>query len=175
MRARGAGFVVMVALLVGCGGQEEPGEEQPPSSGGLDPNAVAPPPASNGACNDVAGSGISVMDQRSMSVPPLTGGTMTDGRYVLTRYEWYTANTLHTRSIVLVISGGGRFGQYLWQRNQEPEERMTVAITTQGERVSMTATCPAGQSLEWDNYSVNDAGLTLFSTRDSKAAFFSRQ
>jgi hypothetical protein len=176
MFVRGATVVAAAVLAVGCGPQEveEPGATPPPSSG-LPPTSMPPPAGSNGLCHDLSAAGVPlVVDQRATAVPPLTGGSMADGRYVLTRYEWYTPNQLHTRTIVLVISGGGQYGQYLWQRNQEPEQRMTVAITTQGDRLSMATTCPTGEILEWDRYSINEAGLTLFSTRDSKAAFLAR-
>jgi hypothetical protein len=100
---------------------------------------------------------------------------MTDGRYVLTRYEWYTPNMLHTRAITLVVGGGGQWGQYLWTRDQDPEQRVTVNIATSGNQIAMRASCPVGADLEWDRYGMSDSGLILFSSRDNKAAFFSRQ
>src|SRR5688572_4214068 len=99
MRTCGATFLVAAALALGLGcGPQEVSEADPPSSGGLGPNGVGPPPpSSTGLCHDVTGSGVGwITDQRSMAVPPLTGGAMADGRYVLTRYEWYTPNQLHT-------------------------------------------------------------------------------
>jgi hypothetical protein len=166
--------ILAAVAVLGCGPQEvaDPGEGPPPSNG-LNPTEINPGGA-GASCHAVGGAGL-VQDQRAASVPALTGGAMVDGRYVLTRYEWYTPNQLHVRSIVLVVSGGGTQGQYYWQRNNEPEQRMTLAISTAGERISMVATCPGAATLEWDRYSTADGGLTLFSTGDSKAAFFARQ
>jgi hypothetical protein len=108
-------------------------------------------------------------------MPALNGGTLVDGRYILTRYEWYTPNDLHTRSITLVISGGGTAGQYLWTRDQDPQVRTSLSIATSGAQIALRATCPVGADLEWDQYGMTDSGMTLYSSRDAKAAFFSRQ
>ena len=134
-----------------------------------------PPTTSSGQCNDISASGGTITDQRGAAAPALNGGAMADGTYVLTKYEWYQPNQLHTRSITLVISGGGRYGQYLWQRDSEPEQRVTVNIATSADRIAMRGICPAGTDLEWDRYNVGGSGLTLYSTRDAKAAFFARQ
>ena len=176
MRALGVTFLVVAMGMVGCGPQnvtapDDPGTMPPPSTGLGGP----PPPSQTGACNDLTASGGTVSDQISTMAPALTGGAMADGRYVLTRYEWYTPNMLHTRSITLEITGGGKYGQYLWQRDQEPEQRVTVNIATSAEQISMRGICPAGMDLEWDRYGMTDSGLTLFSSRDNKAAFFARQ
>src|SRR5262245_40713101 len=101
--------VAMVAVAMGCGQGPVP-EEGPPPSGGLNPNNVGPPqPGPNGACNDLSPAGGTVVDQIGTSTPALGGGTLTDGRYILTRYEWYTPNQLHARTITLVVSGGGAY------------------------------------------------------------------
>jgi hypothetical protein len=171
----------MVALLVvaavGCGQGPTPDETAPPpSSGGLDPsNIMPPPPGANGACNALTPAGGTITDQLGTAAPALSGGTLADGRYVLTRYEWYTPNVLHTRSITLEISGGGRYGQYLWTRDQEPEQRNTLNIATSASQIAMRSLCPVGSDLEWDQYGMTDSGMTLYSSRDNKAAFFSRQ
>jgi hypothetical protein len=115
------------------------------------------------------------MDQVASAMPNLGGGMMVDGRYVLTRYEWYQPNELHTRAITLLVTGGGSYGQYLWQRDQEAEQRITVNIATNGNAIAMHAICPVGSDLEWDRYGMSDGGLVLFSSRDSKAAYFARQ
>lgn len=171
---------VLVALMlaaVGCGQGPVPDETgHPPSSTGLpDPNAMPPPMGANGACNDVTPAGGLVTDTLGTAAPALGGGAMADGRYVLTRYEWYSPNTLHTRTITLVITGSGAYGQYLWTRDQEPEERATLSIATSGNQIAMRGVCPLGSALEWDQYGITDSGLTLFSSRDNKAAFFARQ
>jgi hypothetical protein len=129
----------------------------------------------NGACNDLTLGGGTISDQLGTTPPALNGGALADGRYVLTRYEWYTPNMLHTRSITLVISGGGVYGQYLWTRDQEPEQRNTLNIATNANQIAMRGSCPLGQDLEWDQYGMTDTGMTLYSSRDNKAAFFSRQ
>jgi len=135
---------------------------------------MPPTPTGNGQCNDLSG-GSTISDQLSTTPPALSGGAMADGRYVLTRYEWYTPNQLHTRAITLVVSGGGIYGQYLWTRDSDPEQRVNLAIATTGTQIAMRSTCPVGQYLEWDQYGMTESGLTLFSTRDNKAAFFARQ
>ena len=129
----------------------------------------------NGACNTLAAAGGTVTDQVGTAAPSLGGGTLLDGRYVLTRYEWYTPNQLHTRTITLEVSGGGRYGAYLWTRDADPEQRTTVNIATSSSQIAMRGVCPAGQDLEWDQYGMTDSGLTLYSSRDNKAAFFARQ
>jgi hypothetical protein len=174
-----AATVLVGMVWAGCGGDtsssQQPGTMPPPNT--VDPNGVTPPPpASNGLCNDVTPAGGAVSDQLAATVPALNGGTIADGRYVLSKYEWYTPNMLHTRSITMVISGGGKFAQYLWQRDQEPEQRVTVTIATNADRIAMRGVCPVGEDLEWDRYGMGaDGGLTLYSTRDSKAAFFAHQ
>ena len=89
-----------------------------------------PQPTATGACNDVTAGGGTVTDQVGTAMPALGGGTLLDGRYVLTRYEWYTPNMLHTRAITLLVTGGGADGQYLWTRDSDPEQRSTVNIAT---------------------------------------------
>jgi len=170
--------VMLVAMVAVAGCFQGPVSEgmDPPSSGGLDPNNVAPPPMGvNGACNDLTPGGSVISDQLGAAAPPLTGGNLVDGRYILTRYEWYTPNQLHTRSITLMVSGGGKYGQYLWTRDQDPEQRTTVNIATSATQIAMRGVCPVGQDLEWDQYGMTDSGLTLYSSRDNKAAFFARQ
>lgn len=170
--------VVLVMVLAGaCQQGVVPEEGTPPqSSGGLDPNLVNPPPTgANANCNDLTPGGSIITDQRGAAVPALNGGTLVDGRYILTRYEWYTPNDLHTRSITLVISGGGTAGQYLWTRDQDPQVRTSLSIATSGSQIALRATCPVGADLEWDQYGMTDSGMTLYSSRDTKAAFFSRQ
>jgi hypothetical protein len=168
--------LMAAVVLSGCGPGTQPAPGSGAGGGGSDPNNVSPPPAtSDGRCNDLTAAGGTIMDQIGTSMPALGGGTMADGSYVLTKYEWYTPNQLHTRTITMVISGGGRYGQYLWQRDSDPEQRVTVNIATSGDRIAMRAICPAGSDLEWDRYGVDGGGLTLYSTRDTKAAFFTRQ
>jgi hypothetical protein len=159
------------ALMMGCG--QKAGDEDPGTGG--DPGSTPPPPASNGLCNEISFGGGQVTDTLGTGQPTLGGGTMADGRYVLTRYEWYAPNQLHTRSITMEITGGGKYGQYLWQRDQEPEQRVTVNIATDADRIAMRGICPVGMDLEWDRFGMTDTGVTLFSTRDDKAAFFARQ
>jgi hypothetical protein len=172
---RFGGVMLVVALAVGCAASPDPGAgEPPPSSGGLNPPSSVPP-GPNGQCNALGAPGATITDQLSTMRPSLGGGTMADGNYVLNRYEWYSPNILHTRSIILVVSGGGTVGQYLWTRDQDPEQRVNVNIATSGAQIAMRATCPVGADLEWDQYGMTDSGLTLFSTRDNKAAFFARQ
>jgi hypothetical protein len=130
---------------------------------------------SNGQCNSLGAAGGTISDQLSTMPPALGGGAMADGNYVLTKYEWYSPNVLHTRSITLMVSGGGTAGQYLWTRDQDPEQRVNLSIATSGVQIAMRATCPVGADLEWDQYGMTDTGLTLFSSRDNKAAFFARQ
>jgi hypothetical protein len=64
---------------------------------------------------------------------------------------------------------------YLWQRDMDPEERVTATVYTDGGRIALRASCPSGADLEWDRYSVQGNNLVLFSTRDNKAATFVRQ
>src|SRR6185436_1796996 len=133
-------------------------------------------PGTNGVCNSVAGGGSLVMDVMSTALPALQGGAIADGRYVLTKYEWFDSRaTLHARSIVMEVSGGGTMGKYVWQRDQEPVERATVTITTASEKIAMRGICPSGSDLEWDRYGVSGGALVLFSTRDAKAATLTRQ
>jgi hypothetical protein len=172
MMRLGGVMVVAAMVVVGCAPSPaaDPGE-QPPSN----TNNTPPPMSSNGLCNDLTAGGGTISDQLSATPPQLGGGAMADGRYVLTRYEWYSPNMLHTRSITLVITGGGQYGQYLWTRDQDPEQRVNVAIATNANQIAMRAICPVGADLEWDRYGMSDSGLTLFSSRDNKAAFFARQ
>jgi hypothetical protein len=170
---------VMVALLlaVACSSSPTSGDPQPQGgSGGTSPPSGGPPPMpSNGLCNTLNTAGGTIMDQLAANPPSLNGGSLVDGNYVLTKYEWYTPNQLHARSITLVVTGGGAYGQYLWTRDTDPEQRINVAIATNGSQIAMRATCPVGQDLEWDQYGMTASGMTLFSSRDNKAAFFSRQ
>jgi hypothetical protein len=175
---RVAMVVAGLILIAGCG-RAQPGDMAGPNSstGMPDPNGnVTPPPVgSNGMCNDLTSAGGAVSDTLASAAPALNGGAMVDGLYVLTKYEWYSPNTLHSRSITLMISGGGRYGQYLWQRDSEPVERVTVNIATSADRIAMKGVCPVGEDLEWDRYDTSGGGLTLYSSRDAKAAFFVHQ
>jgi hypothetical protein len=176
MRVRGVTIFVAAVLMGAACGNNQSGDpiDQPANTG--DPNALPPAPTGNGLCNDLASAGSTITDVVGAAAPSLGGGAMVDGRYVLTKYEWYTPNQLHTRSITMLISGGGRYAQYLWQRDQEPEQRMNVNIGVSSGMVAMKGICPVGTDLEWDRYGVtSDGGLILYSSRDSKAAFFARQ
>jgi hypothetical protein len=175
MRLAGAMLVAafQMAFIGGCGRPQDGGPATGPSSVG-DPNAI-PPPSSDGQCNSLAPAGGTVSDTVAPAMPALNGGAMVDGTYVLTKYEWYTPNMLHTRTITLQITGGGLYGAYLWQRDSEPQQRVTVNIATSADRIAMRGVCPVGEDLEWDRYDTSGGGLTLYSTRDNKAAFFVRQ
>jgi hypothetical protein len=163
-------FFLAAALVLGCGAQHPDDPGYNPTGGG-----EPPPMGSNGQCHDLTPGGGFIMDQQGSAPPALGGGVMVDGRYVLTRYEWYQPNQLHSRAITLLITGGGTYGQYLWQRDQDAEQRVTVAIATNGGSIAMRATCPAGAALEWDQYGMSDSGMVLYSSRDVKAAYFTRQ
>jgi hypothetical protein len=167
-------MVLGAMFFVGCGRAQGEPDPAPSSSTGVgNPNTTPPPTGTNGQCNDLAVMGAAVTDTIAAAAPPLGGGAMVDGTYVLTKYEWYTPNQIHTHVITLQISGGGIYGQYFWQRDTDSPERSTVNIATQGAQIAMHASC--GQDLEWDQYGMTDTGLTLYSSRDTKAAFFSRQ
>ena len=178
MSATVLGAAMAVVLAAGCGRQDQAAGDMPPPSNGVGPsmpsNAMPPQPGADGLCNDLS-PGPMVNDAMGAAAPALSGGAMGDGHYVLTKYEWYSPNQLHSRSIVLEVTGGGKYAQYLWQRDQEPLQRGTVVIATDADRIAMRGICPAGQDLEWDRYGMTDGGMTLFSTRDNKAAFFARQ
>lgn len=136
----------------------------------------APIPTS-GMCHALdASAAPRVMDQMSSTLPALNGGALQDGTYHLVKYEWYDKSaSLHQRKIVLVISDNGQRASYLWQRNQEPEERVIAFVNVQGGRISFRGACPSGKDLEWDRYGVTADGFVLFSTRDTKAATFARR
>jgi hypothetical protein len=171
---RFGGVMLALTMVVGC--SQSPTDDPGPGGGGSNqPTGGMPMPSANGLCNEVSPGGGTITDQLSTMPPSLGGGSIADGRYVLTRYEWYTPNQLHSRSITLVVSGGGAYGQYLWTRDSDPEQRINVAIATNGAQIAMRATCPVGQDLEWNQYGMTDSGMTLYSSRDNKAAFFSRQ
>jgi hypothetical protein len=183
MLVRRAALVLRLATAGVMGGcwapHADPGEETPtpPSTGGgtgaggstLGPSPGAP-------CHDLDNAGAAqVTDVRSTQLLQLQGGDLTDGRYLLTSYEWFDSQAvLHHRKIVLVVSDGGSVGKYLWQRDSDPDERVTVSISTTADRITMRGTCPSGSDLEWDRYGMSPTGLSLFSTRDSKAATFVR-
>jgi hypothetical protein len=173
--------MVVASISLGCSTENsddpgDPGTTEPPPGGSVNPG-TGTNPGSSSTCNSVDTSGAPlVMDVMATGLPSLQGGSVSDGRYVLTKYEWFDQRaTLHQRRIVMVISGGGSMGGYLWQRNQEPEERATVSITTSAEKIAMRGLCPSGSDLEWDRFAANGNSLVLFSTRDAKAATFTRQ
>jgi hypothetical protein len=183
-----ATVVAAMLALGGCGTDQpvdpgdpgNPGTGEPPPGGsnpGTNPGGDPGTPGANGVCNSVADGGASlVMDVMSTALPALQGGAITDVRYVLTKYEWFDSRaTLHARRIIMEVSGGGTMGKYLWQRDQEPEERATVTISTASEKIAMRGLCPSGSDLEWDRYGASGGTLVLFSTRDAKAATLTRQ
>ena len=142
------GGVMVAALFLAVGCSQSPTDDPGPSGGGTNqPMGAMPMPSGNGLCNDLAPGVGMIGDQLATTPPPLNGGTVVDGRYILTKYEWYTPNQLHTRSITMVISGGGGWAEYLWSRDSDPEQRLNVAIATNGAQVAMHATCPFGQVL----------------------------
>jgi hypothetical protein len=165
--------------ICGCGTDTpSDGTEPPPGGNPTNPGVPGTPGVpTNGVCHSVDDSGVPlIQDVMATSLPSLQGGSIADGRYVLSRYEWFDSRaTLHKRRIVMVVSGGGTMAQYLWQRDQEPEERATVSINVASERISMRGLCPSGSDLEWDRFSASGGALVLFSTRDAKAATFARQ
>jgi hypothetical protein len=116
------------------------------------------------------------MDQLASALPALAGGRLVDGTFHLTRYEWYSSKaTLHRRKIVIAIGQTGRVAQYFWQRDDEPVERVSAVVGTEGNRIAFRGTCPSGRDLEWGRYHVDGETLVLFSTRDGKAAVLRRQ
>jgi hypothetical protein len=168
------GVTVVGLLAIGCGRpQGEP--DQPSSSTGLGTPAMPSQPGANGQCNDLAVAGAPVTDVIATAAPALSGGAMVDGTYVLTKYEWYTPNQIHTHVITLQVTGGGTAGAYLWQRDSEPVQHITLSIATSGAQIALRATCPVGADPEWDQYGMTDTGLVLYSSRDTKAAYFARQ
>src|SRR6187549_1131086 len=92
------GGVMAAALVLAVGCSQSPTDDPGPSGGGgggSNPPTGMPMP-SNGLCNDLAAGGGTIGDQLATTPPALNGGTVVDGRYVLTKYEWYTPNTLHS-------------------------------------------------------------------------------
>src|SRR5262245_32181043 len=88
------GVMLALAMVVGC--SQSPSEDPGPSgggSGGTNQPTGMPMP-SNGTCNDLSQGGGTITDQLSTMTPSLGGGAIADGRYVLTKYEWYTPNQL---------------------------------------------------------------------------------
>lgn len=170
--------IAAVGLALGSCDDGNSGTPADMGSGGTGGGGIDPLPGlpSSGTCHSLDGAGAStVTDQIASSVPAMSGGSITDGTYYLTRYEWFEQNTLHSRRIVIQFANGGQTAQYLWIRNSEPEERASLYITASGERIAMRVTCPTGRDLEWDRYSANGDGLILYSSRDNKAAYFSRR
>src|SRR5689334_5106178 len=107
----GGAMVAALMLAVGCSQPTDPGPSSGGGGGTNQPTGGPPPmPTGNGLCNDLAPGGGTISDQLSTAPPSLGGGAIADGRYVLTRYEWYTPNVLHTRAITMVVSGGGAYG-----------------------------------------------------------------
>jgi hypothetical protein len=151
----------------------EEGTETPPGTGAGGSNVGSSPTV---PCHDLDDIGAAqVTDVMSTQVPPLQGGDLAVGRYLLTNYEWFDSQAiLHQRKIVLVVSESGTMGRYLWQRDSDPEQRVTLSISTTADRITMRGICPPGADLEWDRYGMSSTGLVLFSTRDSKAATFVR-
>lgn len=181
-RVRTVGIAAALQMMVGCGsngGGDVGGSVGPGTTGGAAPGGSAPGPSSSGgggSCNGLVASGPMITDQKSTALPALNGGPLTDGMYTLAKYEWFdNQSTLHQRRIVIQISNGGRDIQYLWQRDQDPDQRMSATVFTSGSGITLRASCPAGTDIEWDKYGVEGNQLVLFSTRDTKAATLVRQ
>ncbi len=179
------GFVLGITMVLGMGCGNDSGSfddfgaedtRGTTGTGGTGGDTTEPPPA-NGACHGVDGNSASmVTDQLGSQLPTLSGGSIADGTYRLTRYEWFDRGSkLHQRKIVMVVTQNGRTAKYYWMRGADPEERQTTTIATSGSGIAMRGLCPAGHDLEWDRFSVNGNELVLFSTRDAKAATFTRQ
>lgn len=146
-------------------------DDTAPSSAPAADDVVAAAPRCGGLHLD---EGATVSDQSlAGDAPAGSGGAAADGRYTLTRYEWYSPSAQHTRRTTLLLREG-RF-EMAYARDDEPERQLSGAVMFHPDgRLEMRVECPRRAALEFDRYAVTDRGILLISTAQRKVATFAR-
>ncbi|MGH7440621.1 MAG: hypothetical protein ACRENE_33435, partial [Polyangiaceae bacterium] len=124
------------------------------SGGGSDAGGCAPDLA-------LEGPAVSVMGGGSGSPPASTGGTITQGTYVLTAATIYPApagTTLATVQTTLLLSGS-QFEE-MDASNGAPPSTSSGRWVTAGSTMGLLASCPSMTMYSW-SYSASPGTLTL--------------
>lgn len=123
----------------------------------------------SGACNTLVNEGPGIPEEEVSGTPPtMTGGTLPDGTYILTKREDYdgSCNCSQRRKLVVV---GNRMDIVTQEDENAPEVRATATLSFAGNEVTMTFTCgPAellGKSMVL-KYTVSAGPPTTYQTYD---------
>lgn len=93
------------------------------------------------ACNSLALDGPRVVPVAATgALPTPMGGTIADGRWVMSAYEYYMSTVINPMHATYEIRGGDV--QYAFQEETMPLTTATFTMAIDGTQVTKTRTCP---------------------------------
>lgn len=142
---------LLVVVVAGC-------------SSSTDPTDATTPPTKEGACNGLTNVGERVTITNADTTPPLaTGGTITDGTYVLTKATVHTGAggevgaTSETREMTVRVAGGKAESVF-------DGVNRSATIETNGTTLHTSGTCPSS-SEEHQPFSATPTTFSIHSSR----------
>ena len=125
------------------------------------------------ACNTLVNDGADIVEEAATGTPPaMTGGTISDGTYVLTaRKDWQGSCNCTSRQ-KLAISGGTV--QIVARTDKAADQHMTATAAVAGNQLTLSGTCPVAQSLK-QTYTATATQLSLFDASDQSLKVYTKQ
>ncbi|MCC6664477.1 MAG: hypothetical protein IT375_12065 [Polyangiaceae bacterium] len=125
------------------------------------------------ACNALVNDGADIPESAQTGTPPtMTGGSVTDGTYVLTsRKDWQGSCGCTTRQKILV--SGGKI-QLVTRTDSKPDQHMSATATFASNKLSLAVDCPTAAKQE-HTYTATATELQIFSASDQALSVYTKK
>ena len=125
------------------------------------------------ACNALVNDGADIPETAQTGTPPaMTGGSVTDGTYVLTsRKDWQGSCGCTTRQKILV--SGGKI-QLVTRTDSKPDQHMSATATFASNKLSLAVDCPTAAKQE-HTYTATATELQIFSASDQALSVYTKK
>ncbi|HSQ63179.1 MAG TPA: hypothetical protein VLM85_08175 [Polyangiaceae bacterium] len=174
--------LLVLPLVVGCGGQIDPGQDggadggHPPPTGDAQPptsDATPPPPVLDGGqCNNLSLLGSSVSINQVPSNPPSLpsgGSAILQGVYVLTELSLYTgpngqSGAIGQGQITIGVAGSGNvfdFEAVALISSQVPQRTGSTVTISGSNQMTLTTYCPSASGVAPASYYFDGSTLWL--------------
>ncbi len=177
-------FFLLVALglvsLTACGGDDDGGGSGGSSTGGSSSGGTGGSSTGgtggtggSSACNALVNDGADIPEVAQTGTPPtMTGGSVTDGTYVLTsRKDWQGSCGCTTRQKITV--SGGKI-QLVTRTDSKPDQHMSATATFASNKLSLAVDCPTAAKQE-HTYTATATELQIFSASDQALSVYTKK
>ncbi|NUP99271.1 MAG: pilus assembly protein [Armatimonadetes bacterium] len=125
------------------------------------------------ACNALVNDGADIPEVAQTGTPPtMTGGSVTDGTYVLTsRKDWQGSCGCTTRQKITV--SGGKI-QLVTRTDSKPDQHMSATATFASNKLSLAVDCPTAAKQE-HTYTATATELQIFSASDQALSVYTKK